>query len=74
MKYELMIFNSCGHVEITEVSQKTFVRYTQELGYSAIGTMPPCKFRIGRTRSRAYVYPGRYSACSECFKADWDGP
>lgn len=73
MKYEMMFFGSCGHVEITEISQKAFVRYTQELGFNAIGTIPPCRFRIGRVRSRVYVYPGRYCACSECWKADMDG-
>jgi hypothetical protein len=70
VKNELMVFNSCGHVTIEEVSDETFDKYTKEPGYSAIGELPPCRFRVGRTRRRAYVYPGRYSACLDCFKDD----
>lgn len=64
-----MVFNSCGHVTIEEVDDATFEKYTTQPGFSAIGTIPPCRFRVGRTRRRAYVYPGRYTSCYGCFVA-----
>jgi hypothetical protein len=68
MKNELMIFNSCGHVTIDEVEDAVFQRFTMQPGHGPLGELEPCRFRVGKTRRRAYVYPARYSSCYECFK------
>jgi hypothetical protein len=68
MRSELMVFNSCGHVTLEVVSDEVFNNFTRVPGHGPLGEVPPCRFRVGKTRRRAYVYPARYSSCYECFK------
>lgn len=68
LKNEMMFFGSCGHVTIEEISNRQFEKYTTTKGYTGMAEVAPCTFRVGRTRRRVYVYPGRYCECQDCFK------
>lgn len=72
--YRMTFFGSCGHVEVTEISETDFIKWTTEPGFSAIGQLPP-NYWVGSSDGSAfmvYVYPGRYCTCQGCFKTSCD--
>ena len=73
MRSFMMFFGSCGHTTVEEVSDETWERYATKPGYSGIGELPPCRSRTGHKTRMVYVYPGRFTQCSNCMRADMEG-
>lgn len=71
MRNLMMFHGSCGHTEVTEISDLLFEKYTLVPGHGPLGEIPPCQSRTGKKTRMVYVWPARYFQCLQCAMEDF---